>query len=43
MPLSWCTGLQGRAKVIVDDRQIVDPEKVRKLGLAYKGIGYRQC
>lgn len=29
-----------RNKVIVDDRQIAGPEKVRKLGFIYKGIGY---
>jgi hypothetical protein len=28
-----------RSKVIVDGRQLVEPEKVRKLGFAYKRIG----
>lgn len=28
-----------RSRVIVDGRQIVEPEKVRKLGFIYKGIG----
>ena len=30
-----------RSKVIVDGRQIVDPDNIRKLGFIYKGIGYR--
>lgn len=30
-----------RSKVIVDGRQLVEPEKVRGLGFVYKGIGYR--
>ena len=33
-------GNKMRSKVIVDGRQIVDPEKVRKLGFIYRGIGY---
>jgi len=28
-----------RSRVIVDGRQIVEPEKARKLGFTYKGIG----
>ena len=34
-------GSKMRSKVIVDGRQIVEPEKVRELGFIYKGIGYR--
>ena len=32
-------GRNMRKKVIVDGRQIVEPEKVRELGFVYKGIG----
>jgi hypothetical protein len=41
MSLGWCTELQGRAKVIVDGRQIIAPEKVGELGFVYRGIGYK--
>lgn len=40
MSSSSYTGPQGWAKVIVEGRQVVEPEKVRKLGFVYKGIGY---
>jgi hypothetical protein len=40
MSLSWCTEPQGQAKVIVDGRQIIEPEKARKLGFVYRGVGY---
>ena len=33
-------GKEVKSKVIVDGRQIVEPEKVRGLGFVYKGIGY---
>jgi UDP-N-acetyl-D-mannosaminuronic acid dehydrogenase len=33
-------GSRMRTKLIVDGRQVVDPEAVRKLGFSYKGIGY---
>lgn len=37
----WQTiGGKMRNKVIVDGRQVVEPEKVRGLGFVYKGIGY---
>jgi len=33
-------GNKMRSKVIVDGRQVIEPNKVRKLGFVYKGIGY---
>jgi nucleotide sugar dehydrogenase len=33
-------GSKMRSRVIVDGRQIVEPEKVRKLGFVYRGVGY---
>jgi UDP-N-acetyl-D-mannosaminuronic acid dehydrogenase len=33
-------GNKMRSKVIVDGRQIIAPEKIKKLGFVYKGIGY---
>lgn len=33
-------GRKMRSKVIVDGRQLVEPEKVRQFGFIYKGIGY---
>jgi len=29
-----------RSRVIVDGRQVIEPEKVRKVGFIYRGIGY---
>jgi len=34
-------GNKMRSKVIVDGRQIVIPDRIRKLGFVYKGIGYK--
>lgn len=33
-------GGEMRSKVIVDGRQIIEPEKAKRLGFIYKGIGY---
>jgi hypothetical protein len=34
-------GDEMRSKVIMDGRQVVEPEKTRELGFVYKGIGYK--
>jgi UDP-N-acetyl-D-mannosaminuronate dehydrogenase len=33
-------GNKMRSKVVVDGRQVVEPEKARRLGFVYRGIGH---